>query len=120
MVVCACMYLHIHVQYIQNTCIMHVRSYKISCIYGCGFTYIYTCMSMYAYTHSLAHIQLATDTTIYVGFHHHRDVVNQLHILKCRDHAGVILRPTSGEASEEESKQWPNKQLKLGEELCSD
>ena len=77
-------------------------------------------MSMYTYTYSLAHIQLATDTTIHVGFHHHRDVVKQLHILKCRDHAGVILRPTSGEASEEESKQWPNKQLKLGEELCSD
>ena len=81
-------------------------TYKIhvSCMYGRTKYHAYTVVVLHTYTHSLAHIQLATDTTIHVGFHHHRDVVKQLHILKCRDHAGVILRPTSGERQAKKSQ----------------
>ena len=106
-------------------------TYKIhvSCMYGRTKYHAYTVVVLHTYMYEHVYIYTFTSThtvgnrhnhTCTVGFHHHRDVVKQLHILKCRDHAGVILRPTSGEASEEESKQWPNKQLKLGEELCSD
>ena len=95
------------------TNIMHIRLWFYIHIYMYEHVYIYTLTS----THTVGNRHNHTCT---VGFHHHRDVVKQLHILKCRGHVGVILRPTSGEASEEESKQWPNKQLKLGEELCSD